>query len=154
MLVLAFACRAPTSSEGDSTGTDTNPTSSESGDGDLGSDELPPIPTLQSPEDGATELPLELELCWNLVEDPDGEPIRYRVYIDDTVLSEGLLGEEEGWAGPCVGPLLFAHERTYTWQVESPRDGQTVIAPAPPPVPAIVLRRASPPPQPAAPTPV
>ena len=25
----------------------------------------------------------------------------------------------EGYAGPCVGPLFFAFERAYTWQVEA-----------------------------------
>ena len=82
-------------------------------------DQLPPAPTLQSPADGATDLPLATTLCWNLVDDPDGDPLRYRIYIDDTVLTEGTLGEQEGYEGPCVGPLFFAFERTYTWQVEA-----------------------------------
>jgi hypothetical protein len=85
-----------------------------------GIDELPPAPTLSSPSDGATERPIETELCWNLVEDPEGEPLRYRVFIDDTVLTQGVLeGEEEGYEGPCVGPLLFALERSYVWQVQA-----------------------------------
>ena len=82
-------------------------------------DQLPPAPTLQSPADGATDLPLATTLCWNLVDDPDGDPLRYRIYIDDTVLTEGTLGDQEGYEGPCVGPLFFAFERTYTWQVEA-----------------------------------
>lgn len=126
-LALALGCRAPSANDesSESAATTDDPSSSESSDAsessdsETGSDQLPPTPTLQSPADGSTELPLEVELCWNLVEDPDGEPLRYRVYIDDTALSEGRLGEEDGYAGPCVGPLLFAHERTYTWRVEA-----------------------------------
>ena len=82
-------------------------------------DSLPPAPTLQSPADGATDQPLAISLCWNPVEDPDGEKLRYRIYIDDTILTEGTLGEMEGYDGPCVGPLFFAFERAYTWQVEA-----------------------------------
>jgi hypothetical protein len=119
VLALALACQSPGTTEDSSTSSDTNPTSSESGVADLGTDELPPVPTLQSPADGATNVPLATELCWNLVDDPDGEPVRYRVTIDDTSLTEGRLGDDDGYAGPCVGPLLFAYERTYTWQVEA-----------------------------------
>ncbi len=48
---------------------------------------LPPTPTLQSPPDGATEQPLAISLCWNPVEDPDGDKLRYRIYVDDTLLT-------------------------------------------------------------------
>ena len=82
-------------------------------------DELPPVPTLSSPAADAVDVGLETELCWELVEDPEGEPLRYRVFIDDAVLGEGVLGEGDGYEGPCVGPLLFAHERSYSWQVEA-----------------------------------
>ncbi|PRQ06729.1 lysyl oxidase family protein [Enhygromyxa salina] len=105
-----------TESESDTdTDTDTD-TTTETG---TGTDELPPAPTLSSPSDGATQLPIETELCWNLVDDPEGEPLRYRVFIDDTVLTQGVLEPEAGYEGPCVGPLLFALERSYVWQVEA-----------------------------------
>ena len=121
----ALACvRPPTGGEGESESTQgsgsTSPSDTEStSETGPGTDELPPTPTLASPSNGASGLSLETELCWNLVEDPDGEPVRYRVYIDDTVLGGGILEEEEGHAGPCVGPLLFAYERTYDWRVEA-----------------------------------
>jgi len=92
--------------------------SSSSGTTSAEVDELPPTPTLLSPVDGALEIPLETELCWNLVDDPEGEPLRYRVFVDDIELSMGLLGEE-GHEGPCVGPLTFAFERSYAWQVQA-----------------------------------
>ena len=119
-LVLALtACRPPdavseetppatTTSVGSTTTPTTGPV-----------DSLPPAPTLQSPQDGAVDQPLATSLCWNLVEDPDGDKLRYRIYIDETVLTEGTLGEMEGYDGPCVGPLFFAFEREYTWQVEA-----------------------------------
>ena len=123
-LSLAAGCENPNPSQADASDasdaseTDTNTDTSES-ESESGGDQLPPIPTLLSPSDGASEQPLEIELCWNPVEDPDGEPLRYRVFIDGTSLSEGILGEQQGYAGPCVGPLLFAHEREYTWAVEA-----------------------------------
>ena len=82
-------------------------------------DTLPPAPALVSPLDGATDVPLVTELCWDLVEDPEGEPLRYRVFVDDTELTEGILGKEMGYAGPCVGPLNLVFERTYTWRVQA-----------------------------------
>jgi hypothetical protein len=91
----------------------------EDSESETGEDTLPPAPTLASPADGAIAVPLETSLCWNLVVDGEGEPLRYRVFVDDLELTEGTLGEEEGHAGPCVGPLLFAHERDYTWEVEA-----------------------------------
>lgn len=84
-----------------------------------GADELPPTPTLLSPRDAATDVPVQTELCWSLVDDPEGEPLRYRVRVDGIELSNGIQGEEEGYAGPCVGPLDFAYERTFTWEVEA-----------------------------------
>ncbi|KIG19482.1 Lysyl oxidase [Enhygromyxa salina] len=114
----------PTDLDGSSGGSDTGTTSGDDNDTsgtatDTGPDELPPAPTLSSPSDGATQLPIETELCWNLVDDPEGEPLRYRVFIDDTVLSGGVLEPEAGYEGPCVGPLLFALERSYEWQVQA-----------------------------------
>jgi hypothetical protein len=79
----------------------------------------PPTPLLLSPDDCATDVPISTELCWEPVADPEGEPVRYRVFVDDMELTEGRLGPDPGHEGPCVGPLVFAHERTYRWQVEA-----------------------------------
>jgi hypothetical protein len=84
-----------------------------------GADELPPTPALVSPPDGATEIPVQTELCWALVDDPDGEPLRYRVFVDGIELSNGIQGEQDGHDGPCVGPLDFAYERTFAWHVQA-----------------------------------
>jgi hypothetical protein len=86
---------------------------------ETGDDTLPPAPTLTSPADGSIAVPLATSLCWNPVVDGEGEPLRYRVFVDDLELTEGTLGEDEGHEGPCIGPLLFAHERDYTWAVEA-----------------------------------
>jgi len=122
-LVGVLACGAacadapePSGSVDTSSSADASSGASESGEGTPGP--LPSVPTLQSPADGAVDQPVELELCWNLVED-HGEPLRYRVFIDDAALTEGVLGEDEGYPGPCVGPLLFAVEREYSWEVEA-----------------------------------
>src|SRR5690554_1855450 len=115
----ASCVEPPPASDADSSdtkadsGTTTPDSDSDDEDEDEQPDALPPVPILLSPIDGASDQPLELELCWGLVEDPDGEPLRYRVWVDDIELTEGLLGPEDGHAGPCVGPLLFAAEREY-----------------------------------------
>ena len=112
------------STGGDSTttGPGTTGTSSSEGTGSSGPpwrDQLPPTPTLASPADGATEVALETSLCWNPVEDPDGEAIRYRVFVDATELLAGVKSQVVGFDGPCVGPLVLAPEHTYTWQVQA-----------------------------------
>ncbi len=110
---------ASTSSTGrvaDTTAADTGSTSSGATE-TTGADALPPTPTLVSPADGAIDVPVQTELCWALVDDPDGEPVRYRVFVDDIELTSGIQGEQEGYQGPCVGPLDFAYERTFAWSV-------------------------------------
>lgn len=102
----------------DTTATDTTATSSGTSD-TAAADELPPTPTLASPPDGATDVPVQTSLCWNLALDPDGEPLRYRVFVDGIELSNGIQGEEEGYEGPCAGPLDFAFERTFAWHVQA-----------------------------------
>lgn len=108
-----------TGTTGTSTGgTESSASSSESSSGTQ-VDLPPPAPLLLSPADGATDVPISTELCWEPVVDPEGEPVRYRVFVDDMELTEGRLGPDPGHAGPCLGPLVFAHERTYRWQVEA-----------------------------------
>lgn len=70
-----------------------------------------------APLNAAEDIAIESELCWNLVEDPDGDPVRYRVYVDGIELMAGRL-TDEGYDGPCL-PRLFAHEQTYEWQVRA-----------------------------------
>jgi hypothetical protein len=82
-------------------------------------DTRPPPPVLLSPADGATDVSTAVELCWQPVIDPDGEPVRYRVFVDDTELTQGILGDEPGYPGPCVGPLDLNFETTYSWQVQA-----------------------------------
>lgn len=102
------------SAEGDAT------SSSTSGDGTADGDAPPPTPQLTSPADGATDVGLQVALCWTPVEDPDGDAVRYRVFIDDTELTAAAPGESDtGFAGPCVGPLLFEPERTFSWRVQA-----------------------------------
>lgn len=127
---------APGSSDGSTTGTgvttggestnavvSTEPTSTGGttggSSGTTGTDTRPPAPLLVSPADGATDVSTAVELCWELVDDPDGEPVRYRVFVDDTELTAGILGDEPGYAGPCVGPLDLKFETTYSWQVQA-----------------------------------
>ena len=97
----------------------TSTSSTDTGATSTPTDTLPPAPTLQSPADGAIDVPTVTQLCWDLVDDPDGEPLRYRVFVDDTELTEGILGDEIGYVGPCVGPLNLVVERSYSWHVQA-----------------------------------
>ncbi len=108
-----------TGSVADSSGTTGSGASTTATDGTTGANGLPPTPTLASPSNGATELPIQTELCWNPVEDPEGDLVRYRVFVDDIELAGGVQGEQDGYAGPCTGPLTFDHEQTFTWQVQA-----------------------------------
>lgn len=111
------ACKpsAPTGSEGETSGESTG--GSESGDPyDPG--EPPPVPLLRSPPNESPEVAVETELCWELVEDPEGTPVKYRVYVDDIELTQGKLGED-GFDGPCTGPLNLEFDRDYDWEVRA-----------------------------------
>ena len=136
-LLALTSCRstAPsggaTTSTGTSTGASTGAATSVATDGttdagtadstsgaETGQGALPPTPTLVSPADGAVEVGIETELCWNLVEDPDGDALRYRVVVDDVELAQGVTGDE-GYEGPCTPPLSLIYEHTYRWHVEA-----------------------------------
>jgi hypothetical protein len=78
----------------------------------------PPAPTLASPADGSVDQSLETELCWNPVVDPEGDALRYRVYVNGSELTLGRLGED-GYEGPCTKALTFAFEKTYEWEVRA-----------------------------------
>lgn len=75
----------------------------------------PPTPTLTAPDNTAQNVEVDASLCWDLVEDPDGDPVRYRVYVDGIELMAGRLGDE-GYEGPCLS-LTFNYEQAYEWQV-------------------------------------
>jgi hypothetical protein len=114
-LLLALACRG-----GKGQGDGDVGSSSESSGSTGGEDQLPPAPELASPADGASGLPTQVDLCWEQVEDAEGEAVRYRVFVDDIELTPNGPGmETEGYAGPCTGALTFARERTYAWKVEA-----------------------------------
>lgn len=110
-----------TGSEGGSSTTNADATSTgldASDDVDTGLGSGPPTPALVSPTDGATEVPIVTALCWDVVDDPDGDDVRYRVFVDDVELSQGITGEE-GYEGPCTAPLDLSYERTYRWHVRA-----------------------------------
>lgn len=113
--------RPPATSEGSATTTASASASESAGESSsTGPVDLPPpTPTLQSPVDGSVDRSTKLELCWQPVVDPEGEALRYRVFIDGAELTKGILDEEIGWPGPCVGPLDLNFETTYTWAVQA-----------------------------------
>ena len=137
MAVVALAaCRTEPSAGGDGTETETTgsttmapttvppatdpSTTTTTTDGDTTSSpnwDIPPTPALDTPDSQAVDVPIETQLCWHLVEDPDGDEVRYRVFVDNIELTQGKLGEEEGYAGPCTPPLNLNHEQTYSWEV-------------------------------------
>jgi hypothetical protein len=102
------------------TSTSAPTTTGETGTTAAPDDALPPAPTLAAPADGALDVPLSTQLCWNLVDDPDGEPLRYRVFVDGAELTAGVLDDDEaGYAGPCVGPLAFIDDHNFAWNVQA-----------------------------------
>lgn len=118
----ALALTGCSADVGGGAGTTSGSSSSSSSSGSIdstGSENLPPpMPMLMSPGDHAIDVPIEAELCWEPVNDPDGDPVRYRVFVDDTELTEGKLGDE-GYSGPCIGPLDFNYDQEYAWQVQA-----------------------------------
>jgi len=124
LLFALSACRGDGGGDGDgdgSTSDGTDASDSSSGEtqdtgGDPGAP--PPTPVLVSPTDTSVDQPIVTELCWEPVEDPDGDPVRYRVFLDDYQLEEGK-DEEPGHPGPCIGPLDLNYEQTYAWRVQA-----------------------------------
>lgn len=123
--VLVSCNGGGTATGGSSSDTDASSSTTDPGTTTTGADTTtggdpgapPPVPTLMAPQDSAQDVTIEAELCWNLVEDPDGDPVRYRVYVDGIELMAGRL-TDEGYDGPCL-PRLFNHEQTYEWQVRA-----------------------------------
>ena len=126
MLFVLSACRDDVGADGEaSTGSSTTDdptldTSASEGPDDTAGDpgEPPPTPVLVSPADTSVDQPIVGELCWEPVEDPDGDPVRYRVFLDGFQLEEGK-DSEPGHPGPCIGPLDLMYEQTYAWQVQA-----------------------------------
>lgn len=102
-----------------STGTTSSPHTDTGTDTDTPPNEPPPTPELLSPTDGALDVSTEVELCWEPVDDPDGDDVRYKVFVDDIELDEGKLGELPGHEGPCIGPLNFNEAQTFRWTVQA-----------------------------------
>jgi len=87
-------------------------------DAQMSVDQAPSAPTLFSPGNGSSELPAETALCWNPSSDPEGDALRYRVFVDGSDLKGGVVAVE-GFAGPCTEPLHFDPDRTFQWAVEA-----------------------------------
>lgn len=87
-------------------------------DAEVSIDHAPSAPRLLAPANGSSELPTETALCWNPSTDPEGDALRYRVFVDGSDLKGGIVAEE-GFAGPCTEPLHFDPDRTFQWAVEA-----------------------------------
>jgi hypothetical protein len=127
LLALASACQPPSATEDGSTSeTDSESSGEESG----GTPNLAPTaPTLLSPTNGSLDMPTVAELCWTAAEDPDGDELGYRVWIDDVELNNGVSGEF-GFLDTCTGPLNLVAEHGYSWHVRAfERDDPAVESP-------------------------
>lgn len=97
-------------------------TSGESGESSADSDDQgnqpPGAPSLASPTDGAFDVAVVSELCWDAAQDPNGDELGYRVWIDEVELANGATGEY-GFTGTCTGPLNLLSERSYSWRVRA-----------------------------------
>jgi hypothetical protein len=50
--------------------------------------------------------------------DPEGDAVRYRVFVDGVELVDGKLGED-GTSDTCTGTLDLLHDREYSWTVQA-----------------------------------
>lgn len=113
---LTLACPVAPADEGADEVADAS--ESLGGETTVGEDVLPDAPTLLSPADGASEVPLISELCWAPASDPEGEPLGYRVWVDEVELVDGKTGDY-GFSSTCTGPLDFVAETSFTWRVRA-----------------------------------
>jgi hypothetical protein len=124
LLALACACQPSASTDDESTSESGSDSSGEeSGDTP---NHAPSPPSLLSPTDGTLDLPIVTELCWTAAEDPDGDELGYRVWIDDVELTNGVSGEY-GFSGTCTGTLNLVGERTYSWHVRAFEHGDPEV---------------------------
>ena len=118
-LVCLLGCRAGDDGQGEGQGSGSESAeSAESAESGGAQDSPPSAPSLLSPADGSTQLPLVGELCWNPAEDAEGDALGYRVWIDEVELANGETGEY-GFTDTCTGPLNFVAERSYSWRVRA-----------------------------------
>lgn len=115
LVALLCACGLE---QGDPPGDGPSSESASSTDGDTGEDLPPAAPTLASPSDEATDVSIDTELCWQAADDPEGDALGYRVWVDDVELANGKTGEY-GFADTCTGPLDFVGDRTFAWRVRA-----------------------------------
>jgi hypothetical protein len=116
--VGALACRAPSVAEDEGTGGGQGESASEDSGTGGEANSAPSAPSLLSPEDGAEDVPVVGELCWSPAEDPEGDALGYRVWVDEVELVNGKLGED-GFTDTCTGPLNLVGERSYSWRVRA-----------------------------------
>ena len=115
--LCASACVADEPSQ-TSAGTSSTSGSTSAETGEEPTNQAPSAPSLLSPADESIDLPVIAELCWTEAEDPEGDALGYRVWIDDVELANGKTGEY-GFSETCTGPLNLVAERDYTWRVRA-----------------------------------
>lgn len=116
LAVLTLACSDPGTIDDEAGPASESESAGESES--TGANTAPGIPTLLSPNDGAPEVALVSELCWSPASDPEGDPIGYRVWIDDIELANGKTGEY-GFLDTCTGSLDFTADTTFAWRVRA-----------------------------------
>ncbi len=79
----------------------------------------PTKPEILFPEDGATEIPLEVELAWNST-DPNGDPISYTISLRNGTTNETINYEVVEDTTLVVSNLQLA--TNYFWQVTATDD--------------------------------
>lgn len=117
-LLALTACKSGSPGRGGEGSTESTGAESSGETGEYDPGQPPPAPKLESPPNTSIDIPIQTELCWEPVEDPEGDEVRYRVYVDDIELSQGKLGED-GFDGPCTGPLDLLFDRDYEWEVRA-----------------------------------
>ncbi|WP_146155870.1 lysyl oxidase family protein [Enhygromyxa salina] len=125
LVCLALSCQAQPADEGGGATGETTESAADAGE----PNQAPAAPSLASPADQALEVPVVSELCWTPAEDPKGDELGYRVWVDGVELANGETGEY-GFTTTCTGPLNLLGERSYSWRVRAfERDDPTVESP-------------------------
>ncbi|HEY3359613.1 MAG TPA: fibronectin type III domain-containing protein, partial [Polyangia bacterium] len=111
----------------------------------------PPAPALIDQGDLSSTTPVDIGLRWNAVAAPDGDPVEYRVVLDDDP-AFGSPSHDSGWIGATLytavavapGPRYYwrvmARDATHPLLVSAWSGAATfaVLAAAAPPAPALV----------------
>ncbi len=70
-----------------------------------------------TPEEGAGEVATDTALTWEASVDPDGDAVRYYVYLDTVKDTNRMVGPTEGISETQYAPAILEKGKTYYWTI-------------------------------------